>query len=116
MIHTQYRMFSSSFLTDPSKKLLLGESPWKLGNSTIDKKLVKMDEKNSDKDMIAFFHQIGIEKNANGLATGIDFTFTELWSALHSRNMASIAGMCEGNLRKAFTDFFDALDEEDCEL
>ena len=104
----------SIFKNDSSKQILLEESPWKFGN--IDKDLVKRDEATTDKDMIDFYNEVGIEKDTNGLATGLDFVFTELWSSLHKRDTATIAGMCEGELRQAFTDFYDALDEEDCIL
>ena len=107
-------MLSTFFLNDPTRQVLIDDSPWKLGNT--DRKLVTSVEEKPDTEMIEHYQSVGIDLDMNGLATGLDYTFTELWSALHQRDTAQISLLCEGQLRKAFIDFYDALDEEDCEL
>ena len=43
-------------------------------------------------------------------------TFTTLHQAIAERDTNLIGNMCEKNLRFAFSEFFDALDEEDCQV
>ena len=43
-------------------------------------------------------------------------TFTTLHQAIAERDTGLIGSMCEANLRSALYEFFDVLDEEDCEV
>ena len=78
------RFFSGGFMDDPSKKALLDDCPWKLGST--DSRLITAKE-GAEPDLIEYFQLAGIEKNANGLADGLRFTFIELWEALKERDM-----------------------------
>ena len=100
-------------LSTPGFEELCEYSPWRFDNT--DRNLIKRADDSHD-DLIDEFQKTAIEGNSNGLATGIDFTFTELWEALSTRDMATIGTMCEGELRKSFAEFFDSLDEEGCTL
>ena len=57
-----------------------------------------------------------IEEDANQFKEGLTLTFQTLHEAIATRDTATISAICEGNLRTAINDFFDALDEEECEI
>ena len=100
-------------MKDPAKAALIEDSPWKLGNT--DDKLV-VAKKGAEPDLIKYFQTEGINRNANGLADGLRYTFVELWEALKDHDMIAISMMCEGDLRNRFADYFEQLEEEDCKL
>ena len=81
------RFFSGRFMEDPSKKALLDDCPWLLGNT--DHKLITAKE-GAEPDLIEYFQHEGINRNANGLADGLRYTFVELWESLKERNLSSI--------------------------
>ena len=91
-------------MDDPSKKALLDDCPWKLGNT--DSRLITAKE-GAEPDLIEYFQHEGINRNANGLADGLRYTFMELWESLKERDLSSISTMCEGDLRHRFADFFE---------
>ena len=50
----------------------------------------------------------------NQVRDGLLLTFESLHYGIAERDMALLSDICEPNLRTAFADFFDDLDEENC--
>lgn len=58
-----------------SKRTVVGESPWKLGNR--DHSLIETREKSNRKDL-ELYQKAGLELNTNGLKDGLAMTFEAL--------------------------------------
>ena len=92
---------------------MLEDSPWRIGNTNAD--LIKT-KKDTQKYWLDIYQKELIEEDANQFKEGLTLTFQTLHEAIATRDTATISAICEGNLRTAINDFFDALDEEECEI
>ena len=62
------------------------------------------------------FQKVGLKENTNGLRDGIEMAFETLHQAIVERDLSTLSAICEQNLRYAFIELFEQLDEEQCKI
>ena len=62
------------------------------------------------------YQKVGLGENTNGLRDGIEMTFETLHQAIVERDLNILGAICEQNLRYAFIELFEQLDEEQCKI
>ena len=60
------------------------------------------------------YQKVGLVENTNGLRDGIEMTFETLHKAIVERDLSTLSTICEQNLRYAFIELFEQLDQEQC--
>lgn len=94
-----------------NKEIVIEQLPFKLCNTSeiVQKRSFCMEHELRElKDAIEF--------NKNDIKDGFKMAYEVLIKSISERDTKLLAQLCEGNLRESFNDFYETMDEENCEV